>query len=174
MPKIIRNLRENLLKETRKMLLKNGYDAVTIRGIASTCGAATGTVYNYFPSKEALIAHAILGDWLDHVTHAREKLAITSDVRKGLAIILECIGDFSRRYRATFRQSGITLAGSAYTERHDMLCDQIIDLIRVLEERFACAPSATAEKVMAESLLSGASHDWPEEELLPLLEKLIS
>ena len=173
MPKIIKNLHERLLKETRKVLLKRGYDAVTIRRIASACDVATGTVYNYYSSKDSLIANAILSDWLEHVERTRGKVARASDLRVGFSAIFACIYDFSERYSETFRQSGLALAGQAYSERHGMLRNQIIDLIGVLEQRFECAPTATAEKVMAESLLAGASHGWPAEELIPLLEKLI-
>ena len=174
MPKLIENLRERLLAETRRTLLEEGPSAVNIRGIAQACGAATGTVYNYFPSKEVLIANAILVDWLEHVDRACSAIGSCEDVPSGLAAIHRCLVAFVGRYRATFVASDYTLAGPTYAKRHTMLCDQIAELIDGLASRFGLAPSAIAEAVMAESLLASVTHDWPEDELMSVLEKLIS
>ena len=56
MPKIIENLREQLLEETKKQILDRGYANTTIRSVAKACGVGVGTVYNYFESKEMLVA----------------------------------------------------------------------------------------------------------------------
>ena len=63
MPKIIDNVREELLKEAKKQLIENGYSHTTIRSVARGCGIAIGTVYNYFPSKDMLIATFMMEDW---------------------------------------------------------------------------------------------------------------
>ena len=56
MPKIIENLRDQLLQEARKQIAERGYTGTTIRSVAGACGVGVGTVYNYFSSKEMLIA----------------------------------------------------------------------------------------------------------------------
>jgi AcrR family transcriptional regulator len=56
-------LRERKKKLTRQlisdtataMFLKDGFDAVRVVDVAAACGVAEKTVYNYFPTKEALI-----------------------------------------------------------------------------------------------------------------------
>ena len=53
MPKIIENLESRLIEEAQKQIEEAGYSAVTIRSVAKACGVGVGTVYNYFPSKEA-------------------------------------------------------------------------------------------------------------------------
>ena len=63
MPKIIINAREEILKEAKRQLLENGYSATTIRSVAKATGIATGTVYNYFPSKDMLLASFMMEDW---------------------------------------------------------------------------------------------------------------
>ena len=64
MPKIIENIREKLLSEAKRQVMENGYSAMTIRSVAAACGVGTGTVYNYFPSKDMLVASFILEDWM--------------------------------------------------------------------------------------------------------------
>jgi AcrR family transcriptional regulator len=51
-PKIIENIREQLLNETRAQVERQGYGRTTIRSVANACGIAVSTVYNYFPSKD--------------------------------------------------------------------------------------------------------------------------
>ena len=53
-PKILQNVREQLIDEARRQIAKSGYKKTTIRSVANGCGFGVGTVYNYFPSKEAL------------------------------------------------------------------------------------------------------------------------
>lgn len=48
------------VRATRKTALSPQRDA-TIREVATDCHTAVGTVYNYFPSKEALLATALQG-----------------------------------------------------------------------------------------------------------------
>jgi AcrR family transcriptional regulator len=64
MPKIIENLRDSLLCEAKRQINERGYGQTTIRSVASGCGVAVGTVYNYFKSKDMLIASFILEDWI--------------------------------------------------------------------------------------------------------------
>ena len=63
MPKIIENPESRLVAEARKQALEGGYSAVTIRSVAAACGLGVGTVYNDFPSKDALPAAFLLEDW---------------------------------------------------------------------------------------------------------------
>ena len=63
MPKIIENLRDQLLKEARRQIAHQGYTGTTIRSVAAACGVGVGTVYNYFSSKEMLIAAFMAEDW---------------------------------------------------------------------------------------------------------------
>jgi AcrR family transcriptional regulator len=63
MPKIIHNLENRLIAEARKQIETSGYANMTIRSVAAACEVGVGTVYNYFPSKEALVATFMLDDW---------------------------------------------------------------------------------------------------------------
>ena len=54
MPKLLDNIKEKAIEEARREMLSDGYRAMTIRRVAKELGIATGTLYNYFPSKEYL------------------------------------------------------------------------------------------------------------------------
>ena len=47
MPKIIENVKQKLMDETRRQIAECGYDAVTVRSVAKACEIGIGTVYNW-------------------------------------------------------------------------------------------------------------------------------
>ena len=53
--------RQSILDAARKLFAEQGYQAATTRDIARTAGIGVGTLFNYFPTKEA-IAAALVGD----------------------------------------------------------------------------------------------------------------
>jgi len=63
MPKNLSNVKEDILLVTRELLKKTGYSDLNIRKIATQCGVATGTVYNYYSSKNEIIAEILLNEW---------------------------------------------------------------------------------------------------------------
>ncbi len=46
--------RRRILESARKLFIDKGFASTTTRDIAEAAGIATGTVFNYFPTKEAL------------------------------------------------------------------------------------------------------------------------
>ncbi|NML88263.1 MULTISPECIES: TetR/AcrR family transcriptional regulator [unclassified Sphingobium] len=56
-----RDRRKAILAVASRSFLENGYAATTMSGIAATLGGSKGTLWSYFPSKEALFA-AFLDD----------------------------------------------------------------------------------------------------------------
>ena len=63
MPKILENVRENIIIEGRNLLLSKTYKELSIREIAKKCKIAVGTFYNYFPNKEELAVEIFRDDW---------------------------------------------------------------------------------------------------------------
>jgi AcrR family transcriptional regulator len=48
--------RQTILDVARQLFVAKGFDATTTRDIAQAAGIATGTLFNYFPTKEAVLA----------------------------------------------------------------------------------------------------------------------
>lgn len=63
MPKIIEEPREAILKHAKEIVLKEGYDQLTIRNVAKDANISIGTVYNYFPTKRDLIVQLLEDYW---------------------------------------------------------------------------------------------------------------
>ncbi|EGD47950.1 regulatory protein TetR [Ruminiclostridium papyrosolvens DSM 2782] len=63
MPKIIENIKENLILEGRETLIDKSYKELNIRDIAKNCGIGIGTFYNYFENKEKFVHEIFMDDW---------------------------------------------------------------------------------------------------------------
>ena len=61
--------REEILKVIRELIRRQGWEAVNVRAVASACGVAVGTLYNYFPSRDALVAASVESVWKDIFHH---------------------------------------------------------------------------------------------------------
>ena len=149
MPKIIENLEARLIDEAKKQIEEAGYGAVTIRSVAKSCGVGVGTVYNYFPSKDALLATYLLRDWKTCVA-AIEAVSTYSDAP---ANVVRCIHDqlcqYAQRHQAIFRDeaAAASFAGS-FSRYHGLLRQQLAQPLRKF-----CDSDYTSEFI-AEALLT--------------------
>ena len=152
MPKIFENVREQLLAEAKRQIKENGYAKTTIRSVAGACSLGVGTVYNYFSSKDMLIASFMLEDW--QVCLERMRGVCYCDERELLLGIYELLCDFIGSHRALFEDSdAIKSFNSSHTSRHSLLRKQIaLTLYPVCNNRGVDADFLS--EFVAESLLS--------------------
>ena len=94
MPKIIENARGMLLDEAKRQIEEYGYESVTIRSIAKGCSLGLGTFYNYFKSKDVLIATFLLEDWQERIGRISDKSKEESDPM----VVVKCIHDELRGF----------------------------------------------------------------------------
>ena len=82
MVRIKTEVREQVMSQTRQTLLNaaaeefasNGYDQANINAISTKAGFAKGTVYNYFPSKQALLMALIDSIAQEHLEYLRSAI----------------------------------------------------------------------------------------------------
>ena len=66
-----------ILKTTRELLTKRGYEGTTVRDVAEQAGVAKGTLYNIYGGKDALIFAAVI-DVRDNIVFRTGELAPNS------------------------------------------------------------------------------------------------
>jgi AcrR family transcriptional regulator len=69
---------EALLDATARVLRRDGYDRASTNRIAATAGVSVGSLYQYFPNKEALVAALV-------ARHNREMLQLLRDALREVA-----------------------------------------------------------------------------------------
>jgi len=126
MPKIIENLEARLIQEARNQVYLQGYGATTIRSVAKSCGVGVGTVYNYFPSKDALVAAFMLEDWKNCVAVIEAQARESEDPRELCLCIHRQLLEFSRKNAGLFRDQAAVASFSAASARyHGLLRSQL-------------------------------------------------
>ena len=167
MPKIIENLESKLIEEAQKQIEQSGYGSLTIRSVAKACGVGVGTVYNYFPSKDDLLATYLLSDWQDCMA----AIDNTSQRSDSPAPVIRCIFDqllsYAKRHEAIFRDeaAAANFAGS-FSRYHGLLRTQLAAPVRKY-----CSSDFMAEFI-AESLLIWSMSGKAFDDLYGMINKL--
>ena len=172
MPKIIENVREQLLAEAKKQISERGYANTTIRSVAGECGLAVGTVYNYFPSKDMLIASFMAEDWLECTKDIRKNSP--DDPKSYLHGIYVALHRFEDKYSLLFTDAdAIKVFTSVFAQRHKQLREQIADFVLPLCQNSGESSPEFLSRFVAEALLTWTVTGVAFDELCPLLLKLI-
>lgn len=155
MPKVIEHLREKILESAKTRVLRDGYRVLTIRDIADDCEIATGTVYNYFPSKDAMIAAVQLDDWKVALQRMREGIAKAETLSQGLFIVRDEIVAFSDIYRGMWESHTVDMGRNGeFAQRHRMIARQLTEVIRPLVDRMFPKAPEKAALLLAENILT--------------------
>ena len=167
MPKIIENLEERLIQEARRQIAESGYGATTIRSVAKGCGVGVGTVYNYFPSKEALVATFMLHDWKQSMAVA-EAVGLYAESPRAITLCLyDQLRQFSTHHQAIFQdESAASVFSGAFSQYHGMLRSQLANPLRKF-----CRTDFQAEFI-AEALLNWTTQGKEFDEIYSMIERL--
>ena len=153
-PKRIENLRERILQCAKAELLEKGYDALTIRSVARSCGIAVGTVYNYFSSKEMLAALVMLEDWMLLLGRMRSGCEAAKSLPDALTTMNEGVCSFYGVYRNVWAGYSFTdTERTAFSDRHRMLVRQLAECVAPVLTRMGVDPADGMDVFLAENVL---------------------
>ncbi len=153
MPKLIPKAREHILTAAKKLLLQKGYTGLALRELASQCKVAVGTIYNYFPNKEMLVATIMAEDWLDVLEGMQKRCESAATVEGGVRAIHDGLCAFVQKYEPIW--SSYNRMPSGFGQRHAMLRCQLADLLRALLGRLG-HEEAGLSPLLAETVLACA------------------
>ncbi len=174
MPKLLEGIREKIIEEAKSELLSTGYNSLHVRSIAKKVGIASGTIYNYFPSKDVLVASVLLDDWKAALIRAEDKIESASSYIEGYKMIYEEIRGFVSIFSVMWENASFSSGG--WGERgHKLLIAQIARIVRKVSERFAKERLENSDLFIAEVLIIVATReDYEFEMIKPFIEKIIN
>ncbi|MBO5715372.1 MAG: TetR/AcrR family transcriptional regulator [Clostridia bacterium] len=173
MPKIIENVRELIIEEARKQIEENGYDNVTIRSIARGCKLGLGTFYNYFKSKDVLIATYLLKDWAGRLEIINDMSDKTDEPMQLVKVINEQINGFMLENATVFTAHGAIKAfQSSVGDYHKRLIEQISAPIYKVCHRGNYENAEFLSQFVAEAILTWTVAKKTFEEFAPVMSKL--
>lgn len=124
--------RQRVLLAALELGAQGGYDAVQMRDVAGLAEVALGTIYRYFPSKDALLAAAMV-EWMEDLERRVTARAPEGDT------IAERVYDVLRRAVATM-------------ERQPKLAEAVVRAL-TSEDRVADGASGATSEVMQRVML---------------------
>ncbi len=143
--------RQRVLVAALELGAEGGYDAVQMRDVAASAQVALGTIYRYFPSKDALLGAAMV-EWMEDLERR-----VTQKAPKGTTTT-ERVYDVLRRAVATM-------------ERQPRLAEAVITAL-TSDDREAGAASVATTEVMQRVMLR-AFPDDVEPELEAAIAKVL-
>ena len=167
MPKRIENLESRLVEEARKQIEETGYSTMTIRSVAKACGVGVGTVYNYFSSKDDLLANYMLSDWNQCIA----VINAVSTYSENPAPVVRCIHDqlcqYAQRHQLIFRDEAAASAfAGSFSRYHALLRSQLAEPLRKF-----CSSDFSSEFI-AEALLTWTMAGKGFDEIYGMIDKL--
>ena len=167
MPKVIEKLESKLIEEARRQIEQQGYGAVTIRSVAAACGVGVGTVYNYFSSKDELLATYMLSDWNDCISAVVEASEHSQKPSAVALCMYEQLCGYAQKNRAVFSDTeASTHFSGSFSRYHSMLRAQLAQPLR----RF-CETDFAAEFI-AEAILTWTMAGKSFSEIYGMIDKL--
>jgi AcrR family transcriptional regulator len=90
---------DHLVDTAWVLFQSQGYEAVTMEGIAEAADVAKGTLYKYFPVKEALLRHRFQRELADTMPGALKQLSAFATAAERLRGFLDLNADWSMQHR---------------------------------------------------------------------------
>lgn len=160
MPKIIPELRERFIASARRRLLEGDSHDITMRQVARDCHTATGTVYNYFPSKESLLAAAMMEDWLECCRSMRSDAFAQEEPFAALRATASALRRFTGRYAPIWRNYATSRNNiSELNLRHHQVVEEIASAVQETLERFEVERDSCLSEVLGELILYASRSD---------------
>ncbi len=96
------DMREQILRAGAQTVLEKGFDRTSVREIARRAGVAVGTLYLYFPNKDAILDAFVdtLAQDVEAATEAAAEVSSRSSLEKFLAARLDFLLDHRGFVRA--------------------------------------------------------------------------
>jgi AcrR family transcriptional regulator len=123
MPKVVdhQQMRSAILEASYRLFAENDYASVTMQRVAEALGVSTGTLYHYFPTKQAIfraLVEAVTDAEFDRATSVA---AAANDPQSRLAAYITFLQANERSF-----QTNLLIMASVYRYRDELLTEDLL------------------------------------------------
>ena len=145
--------KEEILKTSRELIQREGWSAINIRSVAGACGVSVGSIYNYFPSKSALVGAAVESVWCE-IFHRPEDSSVFQDIQACITWLYQRMEYGCKQYPGFFTLHSLGFMGedkSDGRQKMQQTWQHILDgLCSVLQRDARVRPNAFSQQFTAE------------------------
>lgn len=147
--------RERVIRAAQELAADGGYDAVQMRDVASRGEVALGTIYRYFPSKDALLL-AVMVQWLGDLEQR-----VTRHPPTGATTVDRIMDVLGRAVRSMDREPRLTRAViAAMTAGDPASVDAIGEVTAAMARIMQAAFPADVDPALEAAAAKVLGHVW--------------
>ncbi|HLM64409.1 MAG TPA: TetR family transcriptional regulator [Acidimicrobiales bacterium] len=147
--------RERVIRAALELGIEGGYEAVQMRDVANRAEVALGTIYRYFPSKDALLA-SVMVQWVDDLERR-----VTRHPPGGDTTVERILDVLDRALRSMGRETRLTSAVvSAMTAGDPASVEAIGEVTSALARIMRPAFPPDIDPVVEASAAKAIGHVW--------------
>ena len=176
MPKIFKDAKEHIMDVSRKIMEEKGFNALTMRDVATKSGYGIGTIYNYFPNKLSILASLLLEEWQEDEKALKLKIEQSSSFREAIKAIYDEIEAFFETHRDLFFSISIPSSIRGKLQNgHEIFLRTIEGYVASCQTRFDLSSNENSRRAACILLIQAPSiYGAPFEDVYDSLEELLT
>ncbi|MCQ2489073.1 MAG: TetR/AcrR family transcriptional regulator [Clostridia bacterium] len=158
MPKVIKDLDKKIIEVATKQLFEKGYAKMTMRSISDECGIAVGTLYNYYKSKDVIVADVMLVDWSSMIKSVSSSCLTAASIHDAFKYLYDGVISFSDKYTPVWHEYGNEVSiRQKMPDKFDLLTSQLAGILNEVLVRCHDEKDEFISVFLAEVILNAAT-----------------
>ena len=177
-PQQIEQRRQDILHAAAMLMAKQGFDQVSLNGIARKVGVAKSNVYRYFESKEHIFLQLLKQDWEAWQQHLQGKidaLAGSNDIEALAELLAQSLAEFPRMCELMSVLASVLEQNLSEQALLEFKLESVQLAVGIVAQIHRVLPTVKQEKLLllTETLIALVAGLWPLGNPSPLVQKVM-
>ena len=177
-PQQIEQRRQDILHAAAILMAKQGFDQVSLNGIARKVGVAKSNVYRYFESKEHIFLQLLKQDWeawQQHLQGKIDSLAGSNDIEALAELLAQSLAEFPRMCELMSVLASVLEQNLSEQALLEFKLESMQLAVGIVAQIHRVLPTVKQEKLLllTETLIALVAGLWPLGNPSPLVQKVM-
>lgn len=177
-PQQIEQRRQDILHAAAMLMAKQGFDQVSLNGIARKVGVAKSNVYRYFESKEHIFLQLLKQDWeawQQHLQGNIDALAGSNDIEALAELLAQSLAEFPRMCELMSVLASVLEQNLSEQALLEFKLESMQLAVGIVAQIHRVLPTVKQEKLLllTETLIALVAGLWPLGNPSPLVQKVM-